>query len=58
MTKVTCFEDLKCWQAARVLVKDIYLISESGKLSKDFDTKSQFNRAALSVIIRYMRSKV
>ena len=50
MSKVTRFEDLKCWIAARQLVKEIYLISETGKLAKDFDTKSQFKRAALSTM--------
>ena len=48
MTKVTKFEELKCWMAARRLVREVYVISETGKLARDFDTKSQFKRAALS----------
>jgi four helix bundle protein len=48
MSKITRFEDLKCWQASRTLVKHIYIISETGKLLKDYDTKSQIRRAALS----------
>ena len=44
------FEELRCWQEARNLVKEIYLISEFGKLSRDFDTKSQLKRAALSTM--------
>src|SRR5687768_17168643 len=48
MPKVERFEDLRCWQEARKLVKEIYLASETGKLAKDFDTKSQIKRAALS----------
>jgi four helix bundle protein len=44
------FEDLRCWQEARQLVKEIYLISEHGKLHRDFDTKSQLKRAALSAM--------
>lgn len=47
MSKVTRFEDLKCWQAARALVKEVFLVSEEGKLAKDFDTKGQFKKAAL-----------
>jgi four helix bundle protein len=47
MAKVTRFEDLKCWQAARALVKEVYLVCEEGKLAKDFDTKAQFKKAAL-----------
>src|SRR5687768_18362290 len=48
MSKVTLFEDLKCWQASRALVKQIFLVCETGKFVKDYDTKSQIKRAALS----------
>lgn len=48
MAKIEKFEDLHCWQAARELVKLIYQVCEEGKLLKDFDTKSQLKRAALS----------
>ena len=50
MSKITRFEDLKCWMAARKLVKEVYGVSETGKLVKDFDTKSQFKRAVLSTM--------
>ncbi len=48
MSKVTRFEDLKCWQAARELVRQVYLTCDEGKLSKDFETRGQLKRAALS----------
>ena len=50
MSKVTRFEDLRCWMAARVLVKSVYSFSEEGKLARDFGTKDQLKRAALSVM--------
>ncbi len=50
MAKLERFEDLKCWKAARELVKLIYLAAEKGKLKSDWDTKSQIKRAALSVM--------
>jgi four helix bundle protein len=50
MSKINRFEELKCWQEARCLVKEIYLIAEHGKLAKDFETKSQIKRAALSAM--------
>jgi four helix bundle protein len=50
MAKVERFEDLRCWQEARILVKEIYLLTERGKLAKDFDTRSQLRRAALSMM--------
>ncbi len=34
MSKVERFEDLRCWQEARKLVKEIYLIAEYGKLAR------------------------
>lgn len=46
--KVQRFEDLRCWQAARQLVKLVYLASKTGELARDFDTKNQFKKAALS----------
>ncbi len=46
--KVQKFEDLKCWQAARQLVKLVYVTSRNGILASDFGTKDQFRRAALS----------
>ena len=48
MSKIEKFEDLQCWQAARLLVKEVYTASDTGKLARDFDTKSQIRRAALS----------
>lgn len=50
MGKVERFEDLNCWKEARALVKEVYIISEEGKLATDFDTKSQIKRAALSIM--------
>ena len=50
MAKVDKFEDLKCWQAARELVNAVFEAGEKGKLRRDFDTKSQIKRAALSVM--------
>jgi len=46
MAKVERFEDLKCWQMSRKLVKDV----SDGSLGKDFGTKDQLRRAALSVM--------
>ncbi len=48
--KITRFEELECWQAARELVKKAYEVSQEGRLSKDFDARSQFRRAAVSVM--------
>lgn len=50
MAKVDRFEDLRCWQAARVLVNDVYRMSNDGIVSKDFDFRNQIRRAALSTM--------
>ena len=48
MAKITKFEDLICCQKARVLVNNVYSISKSGNLSKDFGLKDQLRRAVVS----------
>ncbi len=50
MEPIKRFEDLECWKAARLLVKEVYTYSQTGELSRDWDTKSQIKRAALSVM--------
>ena len=48
MNKIERFEDLKCWQKARELVKKVYEITKTGSLSKDFKLKDQLRSAAVS----------
>ncbi|HEY0652948.1 MAG TPA: four helix bundle protein [Chryseosolibacter sp.] len=50
MSKIERFEDLKCWQAARRMVKEVFLVCEHGRLAKDFETRGQFKQAALSAM--------
>ena len=47
--KVESFEDLRVWQKGILLVKQIYLITDEGKLSKDFGLKDQLRRASVSI---------
>ncbi|MBK9338179.1 MAG: four helix bundle protein [Lewinellaceae bacterium] len=50
MEPIKRFEELECWKAARILVKTVYEYAQTGELSRDWDTKSQIKRAALSVM--------
>jgi four helix bundle protein len=50
MSKIERFEDLRCWQAARKLVREVYSSCEKGKLMKDFETRAQFKKAALGTM--------
>jgi four helix bundle protein len=45
----TGFKDLKVWQAAKRLAVDVYRLSESSGLAKDFGLRDQIRRAAVSV---------
>jgi four helix bundle protein len=47
---ITRFEDLLCWQEARILVNTVFDLCEKEPLSKDFGTKDQIRRAAISVM--------
>ncbi|MEW6606498.1 MAG: four helix bundle protein [bacterium] len=44
------FEDIKAWQIARELVKDIYRITDNDRFSKDFGLKDQIRRAGISIM--------
>ena len=50
MATITRFEDLDCWKSARQLVKLAIAASEEGKLARDISMRSQFLRAAVSVM--------
>ncbi|WKN46170.1 four helix bundle protein [Tunicatimonas pelagia] len=50
MAKVERFEDLRCWQSARSVVRLVYRLSQKGELRKYYDTQRQFRRAALSIM--------
>ena len=50
MKRITCFEDLKCCKAARILAKSVYQFSQSGPLASDWVTRSQLRSAALSIM--------
>ncbi|MGV0106364.1 four helix bundle protein [Nostoc sp. DSM 114160] len=47
--KIETFEDLKVWQKGIDLVKQIYLITKKGELSKDFALRDQLRRASVSI---------
>jgi four helix bundle protein len=47
--KIESFEDLLVWQKGLKLVRQVYLITRDGKLSKDFNLRDQLRGAALSI---------
>ncbi len=46
MTPIRRFEDIRAWQLARELVKEVY----SAKLDKDVELRRQMGRASVSVM--------
>lgn len=47
--KVRSFEDLMVWQMGIELVKRIYVLTTSGRLSRDFGLRDQIRRASVSI---------
>lgn len=47
MNRVECFEDLRIWQDARVLVRNIY---SDMKANRDYGFRDQIQRAGISVM--------
>ena len=50
MATIQKFEDLEIWQLARQLAKEIFLLTKTEKLSKDFSLKDQMDRSAGSIM--------
>lgn len=50
MATIQKFEDLEIWQLSRALSKDIYALTQTGKLAKDFSLKDQMNRSSGSIM--------
>ena len=47
--KVETFEDLMVWQKGIALVKQVYLVTKEGEISRDFGLKDQLRRASVSI---------
>jgi len=50
MATIQKFEDLEIWQLARILSKDIFILSQTTNLVKDFSLKDQMNRSSGSIM--------
>jgi four helix bundle protein len=50
MMKISRFEDLDCWQEARLLVKHVYEATRQKDFSKDLRFSGQIQAAAISVM--------
>jgi four helix bundle protein len=50
MGGVRRFEDLIAWQKARILTRDVYVVTRQGAFAKDFGLANQMQRAAVSIM--------
>ncbi len=50
MATIKRFEDIEAWQKARVLAKEVFIISVETDLHKDYRFKDQINAAAGSIM--------
>jgi four helix bundle protein len=50
MATIQKFEDLKVWQKARLLCKEVFSLTSIANFSKDFGLKDQINRSSGSIM--------
>ncbi|MDP1799783.1 MAG: four helix bundle protein [Bacteroidota bacterium] len=50
MTAFKSFEEIISWQKARVLCKEIYILSSNDKFAKDYGLRDQIRRSGVSVM--------
>ena len=50
MSGIRRFEELKAWQAARDLTREVYRASASGEIARDFSFQKQLRSAAVSAM--------
>lgn len=50
MSGIETFEDVKAWQKARELTKEIYALSNDGQFARDFGLRDQIRRASVSIM--------
>ena len=48
MAFIERFEDIKAWQEARILTRQVYQLSDKGVLAKDYGLRDQIRRASVS----------
>ena len=50
MGAITRFEEIRAWQTARVLTKEVYEVSSRASFARDYGLRDQLRRAAVSVM--------
>ena len=50
MATIERFEDIEAWQQARLLVNNIYLVTNDGLFARDYGLKDQIRQAGVSIL--------
>jgi len=50
MATINRFEDLEIWELSRILSKEIFELTKTTKLSRDFELKDQMHRSSGSIM--------
>ena len=49
MATIQNVTELRCWQEARLITEDVYLLAQSGLFGKDYGLRDQVQRAVVSI---------
>ena len=49
MASIKRFEDMKVWQEARIINREIYRVTRNKRFSKDYAMRDQIRRASISI---------
>jgi four helix bundle protein len=50
MPTIRRFEDIEAWRTARELARQVYAVTEDGKLSEDFGLKDQLRKSSVAIM--------
>jgi len=50
MATFHCFEEIDCWQKARILTSEVYSMSGQQMFAKDFGLRDQIRRTSVSIM--------
>lgn len=50
MSTITRFEEIRAWQTARTLTREVYTVSNEGAFARDYGLRDQLRRSAVSIL--------
>jgi four helix bundle protein len=50
MSTIARFEEIRAWQTARTLTREVYTVSNEGAFARDYGLRDQLRRSAVSIL--------